>query len=108
MIELKGIFKYYANKFLKTYVLRDVDLTIDEGEFVTIMGPSGAGKSTLLYILGMLEEANSGEYFFKDAAVHSLSNAKRTDLHKHRNATALPKDKRQRTQITGLRHAGSV
>jgi ABC-type lipoprotein export system ATPase subunit len=83
MIELKGIFKYYANKFLKTYVLRDVDLTIDEGEFVTIMGPSGAGKSTLLYILGMLEEANSGEYFFKDAAVHSLSNAKRTDLHKH-------------------------
>lgn len=83
MIELKGIFKYYANKYLKTYVLQDVDLTIDAGEFVTIMGPSGAGKSTLLYILGMLEEANSGEYFFNDEAVHSLNNAKRTDLHKH-------------------------
>ena len=54
MIELNGIFKYYTNKFTRTYVLQDVDLEIEEGEFITVMGPSGAGKSTLLNIIGML------------------------------------------------------
>ena len=65
MLELKGIFKYYSNNFVKTYVLRDVDLDVKEGEFVTVMGPSGAGKSTLLYILGMLESIDDGEYKVK-------------------------------------------
>ena len=52
MIELKEITKYYTNKFVKTFVLKQINLEIREGEFITIMGPSGAGKSTLLYILG--------------------------------------------------------
>ena len=83
MLELKGIFKYYSNNFIKTYVLRDIDLKIDENEFTTIMGPSGAGKSTLLYILGMLETIDNGEYFYKENPVHKFNEKKRTNLHKH-------------------------
>lgn len=83
MITLSHIFKYYSNKFLKTYVLQDIDLNVEEGEFITIMGPSGAGKSTLLYILGMLDEPNSGEYYFHDMEVHKLKEKERTNLHKH-------------------------
>ena len=83
MIVLNGIFKYYTNKFTRTYVLQDVDLEIEEGEFITVMGPSGAGKSTLLNIIGMLDDANDGEYQFRDMAVHTLSEKNRTELHKH-------------------------
>ena len=83
MIKLEGIFKYYSNNFLKTYVLRDIDLEIEAGEFVTVMGPSGAGKSTLLYILGMLEKANTGEFYYKDQPVHKFNEKQRTELHKH-------------------------
>jgi ABC-type lipoprotein export system ATPase subunit len=83
MIRLEGIFKYYSNNFLKTYVLRDIDLEIKAGEFITVMGPSGAGKSTLLYILGMLEKANDGEFYYKDQPVHKFNEKQRTELHKH-------------------------
>lgn len=83
MIKLNDIFKYYTNKFVKTYVLQDVNLEIEEGEFITVMGPSGAGKSTLLHILGMIDEPDDGEYFFKDEPVHQLNEKKRTELHKY-------------------------
>ena len=83
MIRMNHLFKYYTNKFVKTYVLQDVNLSIEEGEFVTVMGPSGAGKSTLLYILGMLDEASTGEYYFRNDSVHNLSERERTQIHKH-------------------------
>ena len=83
MIRIENIFKFYTNKFVKTYVLNDVSVEIADGEFITVMGPSGAGKSTLLYILGMLDEASQGEYFFRDQTVHTLSEKQRTELHKH-------------------------
>ena len=82
MIKLNGIFKYYTNKYRKTYVLQDIHLDIEKGEFLTIMGPSGAGKSTLLHILGMIDEPDDGEYFFNDQPVHRLNEKKRTELHK--------------------------
>lgn len=82
MIKLQNIEKYYTNKFIKTYVLRQIDLTIEEGEFISIMGPSGAGKSTLLYILGMLDTPSGGEYYFFDEPVHKMSERKLSDLHK--------------------------
>jgi putative ABC transport system ATP-binding protein len=82
MIRLQNIFKYYSNRFTKTFVLQDLNLEIFEGEFVSIMGPSGAGKSTLLYIIGMLDEPNEGEYFYKDQPVHKMNEKKRTELHK--------------------------
>jgi len=83
MIKLIDITKYYSSGFVKTYALRDINLDIEEREFVTIMGPSGAGKSTLLYILGMLDLPSSGEYYFFDKKVHRLSEKQLTELHKN-------------------------
>jgi len=82
MIKLKNIEKYYSNKFIKTYVLRNINLNVEEGEFLSIMGPSGAGKSTLLHILGMLDTPSNGEYLFFDNSVEKISEKKLTELHK--------------------------
>jgi putative ABC transport system ATP-binding protein len=82
MIKLNNITKYYENKSVKTFVLRNINLEIKKGEFVSIMGPSGAGKSTLLYIIGMLDTASEGEYFFFDEPVHKMKEKKLTELHK--------------------------
>ena len=60
MIDLKNVERSYKTGHTETWVLRRINLTIREGEFVTIMGPSGAGKSTLLSILGMLDGAWTG------------------------------------------------
>src|ERR1051325_4317352 len=82
MIELRNLEKYYESGAGKTYVLRRISLDIKEGDFVTIMGPSGAGKSTLLAILGMLDSAWNGEYFFLSEAVHKLKPKDRVELNK--------------------------
>jgi ABC-type lipoprotein export system ATPase subunit len=83
MIKLRDITKFYSTGFIKTYVLRNIDLDVEEGEFLTIMGPSGAGKSTLLHILGMLDSPSSGEYSFYDREVRKLSERQRSDIHKN-------------------------
>jgi putative ABC transport system ATP-binding protein len=62
------------------YVLRDINLDIAEGDFVSVMGPSGAGKSTLLHILGMHDHGWNGEYFFEETAVHYLKSKERATL----------------------------
>lgn len=82
MIRLEKITKSYLHGFNRSFVLRNVNLEIAEGEFVTVMGPSGSGKSTLLHILGMLDEPSTGEYFFFDKPVHKISERKKTDLHR--------------------------
>ena len=83
MIRLKEIEKYYEAGVVKTFVLRNIDLEIGEGEFVSIMGPSGAGKSTLLHILGMLDSASNGAYYFYDQPVHQMGERELTELHKN-------------------------
>lgn len=83
MIQLQNIEKYYANKGVKSYILRHVSTTIQQGEFVSIMGPSGAGKSTLLNILGMLEEPTYGTYEFMGENVVSLNERKRIELYRN-------------------------
>ena len=83
MIQLHNIAKYYPAGFGKTYVLRNINLEIAEGEFVSIMGPSGSGKSSLLHILGLLEEPSEGEYLLLDTPVHKLSEKKKTELHRN-------------------------
>lgn len=80
MIRLRNIEKSFAHGPAKTFVLRRIDLDIQDGEFVSIMGPSGAGKSTLLHILGMHDQSWSGEYYFDDVAVHTLDTKKRAAL----------------------------
>ena len=76
MIELKDLEKSYKTRAGDTYVLRQINLSIKEGEFLSIMGPSGSGKSTLLAILGMLDGDYSGEYYFKEHAIHKLNRKK--------------------------------
>ena len=83
MIILKNIEKYYTNKFIKTFVLRNINLEIREGEFLSVMGPSGSGKSTLLNIIGMLDTPSNGEYFFFDEPVHKKSEKQLTELHRN-------------------------
>lgn len=82
MIRLRNLEKSFDTKAGKLFVLRRVDLDIRQGEFVTVMGPSGAGKSTLLGILGLLDAAWEGEYWFGDEAVHRMNPRARADLNK--------------------------
>jgi putative ABC transport system ATP-binding protein len=82
MIQLRNIEKFYESGAGKTFVLRRINLDIEDGDFITIMGPSGAGKSTLLAILGMLDSAWNGEYFFLSEAVHKLKPKDRVELNK--------------------------
>ena len=84
MIKLQDITKFYETGAGRTYVLRNINLDIEKGEFVTIMGPSGAGKSTLLYILGMLDSASEGEYHFLNQETQKLPERRRAELH-HKN-----------------------
>jgi putative ABC transport system ATP-binding protein len=82
MIQLKNIYRWYNQGNAKNFVLRDVNLTINEGEFISIMGPSGSGKSTLLNVIGMLDQMDEGEYHFNNEAVHTLSEKQRNFLAK--------------------------
>jgi ABC-type lipoprotein export system ATPase subunit len=82
MIQLKNIEKCYETRAGKNYVLRQINLDIAEGDFLTIMGPSAAGKTTLLNILGMLDGDWEGEYCLFDHAVHTLKPKERLALNK--------------------------
>jgi putative ABC transport system ATP-binding protein len=82
LIRLRNVEKYFESKAGRNYVLRNVNLEVREGEFITIMGPSGAGKSTLLSILGMLDASWHGEFHFLDQPVHKLSAKERAALNR--------------------------
>ena len=82
MIQLQKVSRHYPVGFGKNYILKDVDLTINEGEFVSVMGPSGSGKSTLLHIMGLLEEPSEGQYLFEGERVDKMNEKKRTQLHR--------------------------
>lgn len=73
MIELKGIHKSYVTKYETLPVLKGIDLTIRDGEMVSIMGASGSGKSTLLNILGLLDKFDDGEYYINGQSVKNLN-----------------------------------
>jgi len=80
MIRLRNVEKSYPLAVGETWVLRQINLDIKEGEFVTIMGPSGSGKTTLLSILGMLDAAWRGEFYFLDQPVHAIKQKQRAHL----------------------------
>jgi len=82
MIELSHVEKFYPTGPTKTWVLRQIDLRIAEGEFVSIMGPSGSGKTTLLSIMGMLDADWSGEYRFLGEPIHALKPKSRAETAK--------------------------
>jgi len=83
MLNLKDVDKFVKSRFKKTFILKGIDLEVNEGEFLTIMGPSGAGKSTLLNIIGLLDPPSAGEYFLLDQPVHKLKERHRSELQKH-------------------------
>ena len=82
IISIRGLEKSYPQGGGRTYVLRNINLDVQPGEFVSIMGPSGAGKSTLLHIIGMFDHTWEGQYFLLGEAIHSMNPKKRAELHK--------------------------
>src|SRR6202021_840120 len=84
MIELKNLERSYRTGHTETWVLRRINLSIREGEFVTVMGPSGAGKSSLLNVLAMLGDQWKGEFYFADYAVHGMNRKQRAELARRR------------------------
>jgi ABC-type lipoprotein export system ATPase subunit len=82
MIQLRNLDRVYPLKGGPFYALRNITLSIEEGDFVSIMGPSGSGKSTLLNILGFHDSAWTGEFSFGTADIRKLSQQQRLDLQK--------------------------
>jgi putative ABC transport system ATP-binding protein len=82
MIVLEHISKWINVAGNRVFLLKDVNLSIQQGEFVSIMGPSGSGKSTLLNVIGMLDDATEGTYRFMDQNVTSLKEKARSALYK--------------------------
>ena len=80
LLTLRHINKSYALGAEKLQVLFDIDLTIQKGDFISILGPSGSGKSTLMNILGCMDTADSGEYFLDGHAVHEANDAQMTQI----------------------------
>lgn len=82
LLSLKKIYKWYTLQGNRNFILKDVNLQVQEGEFISIMGPSGSGKSTLLNVIGMLDQFDEGEYQFLHENVHQLKEKQRTALYK--------------------------
>ena len=83
MLELKNIYKNYTQGKMDVPVLKDISLSVDEGEYVAIMGPSGSGKTTLMNIIGCLDSPTSGEYILEGKDIAQSSDNKLSDVRLH-------------------------
>lgn len=82
MLSLRKVYKWVNQGINRTFLLKDINLEVREGDFITVMGPSGAGKSTLLNVIGMLDIPNEGGYTFMGEDVFSLKEKQRAQLFK--------------------------
>ncbi|MBZ9629725.1 ABC transporter ATP-binding protein [Salegentibacter sp. LM13S] len=80
MIQLDHIYKWVKSGGRRVFLLNDLSLHIEKGEFLSIMGTSGSGKSTLLNVVAMLDGFDEGEYYFEGEAIHDLKAKKRTSI----------------------------
>lgn len=83
MIELAKISKWHMQGGRHVFILKDINMSVAEGEFISIMGPSGSGKSTLLNVIGMLDTPNEGSYTFMGNDVFTMKEKQRSELYKH-------------------------
>ena len=83
MLEINHLTKWVNSGAGRVFLLRDINMRIDRGEFVSIMGPSGSSKTTLLNVLGMLDDFEEGEYTFLGQPVQELKENQRSELHKN-------------------------
>lgn len=84
MIELKGIYKSYGEGELTVPVLKNINLNIEEGDYLAIMGPSGSGKSTLMNILGALDKADEGTYILDGQNISNLNENQLSEARLHK------------------------
>lgn len=82
LLQLNNIFKWVTTGGQRIFLLKDINLEVEEGEFISVMGPSGSGKSTLLNVIGMLDTFDEGEYHFLHESVHTLKEKYRSNLYK--------------------------
>lgn len=80
MLKMTQISKVYRTDVIETHALRSLDLSVEEGEFVSVTGPSGSGKTTFLNITGLLETFSSGEYLLDEVDVGKLSDRERSRI----------------------------
>lgn len=83
VIRTVNLGKVYRSGSIETVALRDINLTVREGEFVSIMGPSGCGKSTLLHLMALMDRPSSGELYFLDKPTAHLSDRQRAELRRY-------------------------
>lgn len=84
ILELKGIYKDYVMGKITVPVLKDVNFSMEEGEYVAIMGPSGSGKSTLMNIIGCLDQATKGSFVLDGKDISSCSENEMADIRLHK------------------------
>lgn len=82
LLELNNIFKWVTQGGQRVFLLKNINLKVEKGEFISIMGPSGSGKSTLLNVIGMLDGFQEGEYNFLGESIHTMKEKNRSKLYK--------------------------
>ena len=82
LLQLQNIYKWVNSGGQRIFLLKDINIEVQEGEFISVMGPSGSGKSTLLNVIGMLDNFDEGEYHFLDESVHTLKEKHRAQMYK--------------------------
>lgn len=80
MIRMTGVCRTYQMGGNEVHALRNVDFSVEEGEFVAVLGPSGSGKSTLMNIIGCMDNASAGEYYLGGSAVHKMNDRQMTKI----------------------------